>query len=606
MKQGYANWEGIDLLSGIPSYGSLQLWLRHSNTTPSQKIQRNYGKSSFELDEDTDSESIPRNSHDGSNLGYVFKDQGFDVNANEAFLELFEKENSMRKIILKQRARQVGCTSRGDIFVVLNDGGLGVFKAITADPGVARPESSNSLLFPSTLPIDEKKQENEDFDFVIHLNSFSQIRGRRGEVWFWDDPLSDRFRRWLPIETVCCGEDHICCVTDAGSGRKLFTWGSNLQGQCGLSSKEIITSPTLVEGISGEVLCISCGPNYTVCISLLDNISHALFSFGHVNAKQTLFRSSRFFQDESTVPHFDVNNYLIPLIEITPQVTAHADPTERPFKFWTSGLSKFLVDTYKKFVSSTYSLPPFHRLDVSVEDDDDLQDSSIELQNSRSRSNRMQSSLEFDLSTCALFPTKILSDDPAPFEIHKTLITVENELVANKASLDLFDDPKFDEDRRFFQSERDKMLVSKSIYEHVAKMWGDQQDDLTDEYIEKEKLKSNHEILISLLEDCRHIDFIYLVKQTKEDNLLKLLNIARTNLDLIRMGLDEMRSVLSSQPLYDPVYKLYLKKVKIQLHLTEMVNSVIEEVSSNTLDARSTALNVTGTSKYDLDEFEIR
>ena len=68
------------------------------------------------------------------------------------------------------------------------------------------------------------------------------------------------------IKQVSAGASFVCILLDNG---EIYCWGSNALNQCGkkeTSEKEIVESPTIVEGVK-DVVEISCGGDHTLCLT---------------------------------------------------------------------------------------------------------------------------------------------------------------------------------------------------------------------------------------------------------------------------------------------------------------------------------------------------
>ena len=65
---------------------------------------------------------------------------------------------------------------------------------------------------------------------------------------------------------VSCGSNHTACVTQEG---KLYMWGDNSAGQCGMDRKErpFVSTPTQVPALaSKKVRTAACGGRHT-CVT---------------------------------------------------------------------------------------------------------------------------------------------------------------------------------------------------------------------------------------------------------------------------------------------------------------------------------------------------
>jgi hypothetical protein len=71
------------------------------------------------------------------------------------------------------------------------------------------------------------------------------------------------------VKLIACGADHSAVVNQQGH---LYTWGSNLRGQCGrgYSGADIIAPDQVLHAV--QVTSIACGLHFTVCCSCLGDV----------------------------------------------------------------------------------------------------------------------------------------------------------------------------------------------------------------------------------------------------------------------------------------------------------------------------------------------
>lgn len=108
-----------------------------------------------------------------------------------------------------------------------------------------------------------------------------------GDVLFWP-VMPDDFSIGIltipnreQINTISLGVDFSILLSDAGN---LFSFGrENRYGQLGLGHREVVLSPTLIEGFSKErVVQVSCGKSHTLCMTR----NTKLFAWGEDNYGQ--------------------------------------------------------------------------------------------------------------------------------------------------------------------------------------------------------------------------------------------------------------------------------------------------------------------------------
>lgn len=74
-----------------------------------------------------------------------------------------------------------------------------------------------------------------------------------------------------PVKAIACGPDHSVALNEQG---KVFTWGSNLRGECGRGySGHGSLTPGLVERLETlQVVSIACGLSFTLCCTSLGDV----------------------------------------------------------------------------------------------------------------------------------------------------------------------------------------------------------------------------------------------------------------------------------------------------------------------------------------------
>jgi hypothetical protein len=665
------NREGLDLLTGAPSQRSIRIWINNLNEPRNVLVAGSAANgiassSSLTLTAATSTGDINkqrpllnfrnqqqlslRNSLYGNHKVHEDKN-GEHFNTNKpsmtktTSISLFDprsqsrRELSLSNLLLKN----VGCTSNGEIFTLLEDGRVGIVsttntsgsaytsiqKSLHSNSGSTTEASSlfgNVLVSLKRLHDEDNKLTEEEtipgFIGLLELESINSFEMPGVETWFFGSP---NFRGLLPIESLVCGDDHVCCVTDVGTGSKLFAWGNNSHGQCGQipgKGKQRIQTPTLVSAITGPVLSLGCGPQYTTCITSNDTVI-TLYSWGAGGGSSRfsgLFKSKNL--GEGAVPHADTviaesTNQITPLIYLIPGGTSgldmDVDSRNRPFRFWTESLSTWLAKVDEKWVE--HASIPLCRLDSAVGEDEESFDLRVELENARSRLRRMQNALDFDVSRCALFPPSEFFEDPAPFEIKKALTNISFELANNREKTNLMKDQTgFEDDVVFLQEELERILDSKNVYDRLDKMWND--DDELD-HITRVVEQNDREVLYALLEDCRRSELGYLAREQDFENgrkhnirgrsvlnnnasLLSLIQLSETTLDDVKRGLDEIQCKSKDlMTLRDTVYQLYRKKRERNQELKGKLTRISMSIGARTLKLRDKLLQ-DNPSRYDI------
>lgn len=71
------------------------------------------------------------------------------------------------------------------------------------------------------------------------------------------------------VKLIACGADHSAAVNQQGH---LYTWGSNLRGQCGkgYTGTDVIAPTQVLDAV--EVISIGCGLSFTVCCTRLGDV----------------------------------------------------------------------------------------------------------------------------------------------------------------------------------------------------------------------------------------------------------------------------------------------------------------------------------------------
>lgn len=74
-----------------------------------------------------------------------------------------------------------------------------------------------------------------------------------------------------PIMSIACGADHCAAINHLGN---LYTWGSNLRGQCGRGfSGHDVLDPGIVQALHPvKVVSVACGLSFTLCCTSLGDV----------------------------------------------------------------------------------------------------------------------------------------------------------------------------------------------------------------------------------------------------------------------------------------------------------------------------------------------
>jgi alpha-tubulin suppressor-like RCC1 family protein len=82
------------------------------------------------------------------------------------------------------------------------------------------------------------------------------------------------------IVSLSAGNNHTCAISGPGDG-KIWCWGLNSSGQCGLSSNKSAATPTLIgTGGSGNVLAVAAGGEHTCVIAQVGSNSPTVACWG--------------------------------------------------------------------------------------------------------------------------------------------------------------------------------------------------------------------------------------------------------------------------------------------------------------------------------------
>ena len=574
----YRNREGIDLLTGAPNERSLRIWMNHVveppiiSKRPALDLGSNNAENSSLLlapvdltnnDDEwsrkaqsaiSDSASAPLSLSSSSSLmgstngNRCVRVSHFDVREPDRAQTVVRGATRIRSLIAVE--------ATGEIVALTEGGKVGLIDTVST----SATSSSSSSLFPAESARVERggssnrssNRSSSDVQVLNNMRAVAQLEVSpllegRDRHWFFGIPRL--FPRIVPVEKIVCGQGHVCLVTDAASGRRLYAWGANDHGQCGLG-KEIPTvkTPTLVPGVYANVLEVGCGPDYTSCVASNDVVI-TLFSFGGgyssapftnrlkgmlkravldpvTNDSSSSLLSAPVDDSVMTVPHAnaqeDVAFWLaaaVPLIRIHP---GPCDDRSRPYNFWTKSLSNWVKQLDEEW--SKQAVAPFTRLDVPQSEQ--TLEASIELENARDRLHRMRAALEFDVAQCTLRPLQELFEDPAPFEIRKVLSNVEFELATNESQLEMIANKRgFESDEKFLKSERRRILNSKIVYERLRDLWSSSSSiDPTaiaikrisneDDADDRRRRSNDRDVLYALLEDCRRSDISILARNS--------------------------------------------------------------------------------------------
>jgi alpha-tubulin suppressor-like RCC1 family protein len=120
-------------------------------------------------------------------------------------------------------------------------------------------------------------------------DNFSAAVSSRGEVFSWGqgsegqlghgEGISEPLPRWIKtlpscITSIACGSSHMLACD---GGDQLWSWGSNMYGQCGLGHRSVVTTPQLVTLPSTPLTSMAAGHFYSLALTA----GGELFSWGH-------------------------------------------------------------------------------------------------------------------------------------------------------------------------------------------------------------------------------------------------------------------------------------------------------------------------------------
>ena len=131
-------------------------------------------------------------------------------------------------------------------------------------------------------------------------NNFMIVQTASGEVWGWGDnscgvlgnaysettgtSITSPARITLPTGvtavSISAGFDHVLML---GSDGNVYAWGNNTAGQLGTSNSDMLTTPTLVEGLRGKnIVSVSAGKQFSLALTEGGKV----YSFGKNNSLQ--------------------------------------------------------------------------------------------------------------------------------------------------------------------------------------------------------------------------------------------------------------------------------------------------------------------------------
>ncbi len=144
-------------------------------------------------------------------------------------------------------------------------------------------------------------------------NNFMVVQTASGEIWGWGDnstgvlgseqmggsitsPTKITLPKNVTSVSVSAGYDHVLML---GSDGNVYAWGDNAAGQLGADTGDMLTTPTLVEGLRGKnIVAVSAGKQFS--LALTDG--GKVYSFGLNDKLQLGYELEDSFATSSSTP----------------------------------------------------------------------------------------------------------------------------------------------------------------------------------------------------------------------------------------------------------------------------------------------------------------
>jgi hypothetical protein len=590
--QPFRNSEGLNLLTGAPNVRSLRLWLNQANEP------RAVGKRPMLSGNGFDDSSI--NKEERCRAGETSKDLGhrrIQPADSEAKTVIHTFDNvipTKREIEIDAvRFNDVGTSCHSEIYALQGGGRLVLISGNNSAPGnngLKLEDFKVANLLSATI---RRGSQTSDGGPPYMVLSEDDPHLPTSIDWLWSE---QRQLSFLPISKVCCGQEHICCVTDMATGARLYAWGSNEFGQCGQGDtrhNKLLSKPVLVHAITSPVSELGCGAHYTCCTAWMAT-GESLFSFGGGAPSgrfSSLFKAH--IMGDGSVPHANIGASQAPqvLVDFQPGPNG-ASPGHRPFRFWTKTLSSFIADADHEWQKTESLTSAGTRLSASRDGGESFEN-IVELENARSRLRRMRASLKEDIERGASSFSGNIFDDPAPFEVEKALSNLAYELEANQLHKELLEsDSAFEKDVAQLNQQRDVLLGSKAVYESIRTVWEGAP-------LSSRRLECDSEVLYALLEDCRRSELAYLAREQglnrkQQQNITDahkigvqtLLDASDAILHRIQEGLLAFTCPENLKPLFAGLTSLHAKKSERNALIRRSLRSIAINLGTAARDQR--------------------